>query len=117
MSAETLPLTPEAITQQLERILSSATFRRAERSSNLLRYIVEHATNGHPDQLKEYTLGEEVLQRGTDFDPRIDPIVRAEASRLRTRIEEYYRTEGRADRLVITLPKGDRLAMGMWLPR
>lgn len=106
MSAERAPLTSEAIAEQLERILSSTAFRRAERSSSLLRYIVEQAAKGHPDQLKEYTLGAEVLQRGNDFDPRVDPIVRAEASRLRTRLEEYYRTEGQSDRLVITLPKG-----------
>jgi eukaryotic-like serine/threonine-protein kinase len=106
MSAEAPPLAPQAIAEQLERILSSAAFRRAERSSSLLRYIVEQTANGHPDQLKEYTLGSEVLQRGTDFDPRVDPIVRAEASRLRIRIEEYYRTDGRTDPLVITLPKG-----------
>ena len=35
-----------------------------------------------------------------------DPIVRAEAPRLRIRIEECYRTEGQSDRLVVTLPKG-----------
>ena len=106
MSAETPPPTPAAIAEQLDRILSSAAFRRAERSSALLRYFVEQVTNKRSEQLKEYTLGTDVLQRGADFDPRTDPIVRAEASRLRTRIEDYYRTEGRSDSVIVTLPKG-----------
>ncbi len=106
MPAETPPLDRDVVVEQLERILSSAAFRRSERSSALLRYVVEQAAGGRPDRLKEYTIGVEVLQRGADFDPRIDPIVRAEASRLRTRLEEYYRSEGQTDRVVITLPKG-----------
>ena len=96
----------EDILAQLERVLSSPVFRRAERSSTLLRFIVEQALNGRADSLKEYTLGVEALARGESFDPRTDPVVRAEASRLRTRLEQYYETVGRRDPVVITLPKG-----------
>src|SRR5262249_24330935 len=39
-------------------------------------------------------------------DPRIDTIVRAEVSRLRSRLERYYATEGQADRCIISLPRG-----------
>jgi serine/threonine-protein kinase len=96
----------ELILEQLTRVLSSRGFRRAERSSALLRYIVEKTVNGQADHLKEYTLGAEALGRGDSFDPRADPIVRAEASRLRARLERYYETEGSADTLAILLPKG-----------
>jgi hypothetical protein len=67
----------ELILEQLTRVLSSRGFRRAERSSALLRYIVEKTVNGQADHLKEYTLGAEALGRGDSFDPRADPIVRA----------------------------------------
>ena len=96
----------EEVLAQLERMLSSAVFRRAERSSTLLRFIVEQALNGRSDSLKEYTLGVEALARGESFDPRTDPVVRAEASRLRTRLEQYYETIGRSDPVVVRLPKG-----------
>jgi Tol biopolymer transport system component len=96
----------KAASEQLERILNSETFARSERSRMLLRFLVEATIAGRADSLKEYALGAEVLGRGDSFDPRIDPIVRAEASRLRQRLERYYSTEGRSDSLFISLPKG-----------
>ena len=95
-----------AVQAHLERILDSATFRGAERSRTLLRFIVEEALQGRADRLKDYTLGAEALGRGDGFDPRTDPIARVEASRLRSRLELYYGTEGTADSLRIVLPKG-----------
>lgn len=91
---------------QLDRVLSSPPFRRAERSSALLRFIVEQTLDGRADRLKEYTLGAEALRRGESFDPRADPVVRAEASRLRARLEQYYEASGKNDPLVIALSKG-----------
>ena len=91
---------------QLERILNSEAFAGSERSRTLLRFLVEAAIEGRADSLKEYALGAEALGKGDSFDPRIDPIVRAEASRLRQRLERYYSVEGRSDSLVINLPKG-----------
>jgi serine/threonine-protein kinase len=90
----------------LARVLSSTTFHRAERSSTLLRFLVERTIAGQADGLKEYTIGAEALGRGASFDPRTDTIVRAEASRLRTRLERYYETDGQADPVAIVLPKG-----------
>jgi eukaryotic-like serine/threonine-protein kinase len=59
----------DGILQQLERVISSSVFRRAERSMALLRFIVEQTLQGHADRLKEYTLGAEGLGRGDSFDP------------------------------------------------
>jgi serine/threonine-protein kinase len=96
----------DGVLEQLERVLSSAVFRRADRSSALLRFIVGQTLDGHADRLKEFTLGAEALARGESFDPRTDPVVRAEASRLRTRLEQYYDTIGGGDTVLLTLPKG-----------
>jgi hypothetical protein len=57
----------DGILKQLERVLSSPLFRRAERSSALLRFIVEQTLNGQADRLKEYTLGAEALARGESW--------------------------------------------------
>jgi Tol biopolymer transport system component len=94
------------VAEQLERVLQSVVFRTASRSSKLLRFLVEETVNGRADRLKDYTLGAEALGRGDNFDPRTDPIARVEASRLRSRLELYYATEGASDPVVITLPKG-----------
>ena len=102
----TLPAPREVVLEQLERMLASDTFAGAERSRALLKFLVEQSLENQSDRLKEYTIGSEALGRGDSFDPRTDPIVRAEASRLRGRIERYYATSGASDTLLITLPKG-----------
>ena len=97
---------PGAIQAELERILTSETFRGAERSRTLLRFIIDEAVQGRADRLKDYTLGSEALGRGQNFDPRTDPIARVEALRLRSRLDVYYATEGVNDAVRISLPKG-----------
>ena len=42
--------------------------------------------------------------RDASFDPRIDPIVRVDARRLRAKLREYYDGEGADDRIEICLP-------------
>ena len=96
----------DTVLEQLGRVLSSDVFRRAERSAALLRYLTERTLDGDVDRLKEYTLGTEVLGRGSSFDPRMDPVVRAEASRLRDRLARYYGGGGRDDPVLLRLPKG-----------
>ena len=92
--------------EQLERVLSSSVFQGAGRSRTLLKFLVEESVADRTERLKEYTIGAEALGKGDAFDPRTDPIVRAEASRLRGRLERYYASEGRADPVLIVLSKG-----------
>jgi Tol biopolymer transport system component len=96
----------ETVRAQLARMLASETFRGAERSKKLLSFIVDEALRGRTDRLKDYTLGADALGRGDQFDPRVDPIARVEASRLRSRLDVYYTTEGAGDAVRISLPKG-----------
>jgi serine/threonine-protein kinase len=94
------------ILEQLAAVLASEAFRGAERSRALLTFLVERALAGEAERLKEYTLGVEALGRGESFDPRTDPIVRAEVSRLRRRLEQYYDKVGSSVPLMIVLPRG-----------
>jgi TolB-like protein len=96
----------EAVREQLERVLASDLFSGARRHSRLLRYLVERTLAGQSDQLKEYVLGTEVFDRSDSYDPRIDSIVRVEARRLRSRLEDYYSGAGAGDPIVITVPRG-----------
>lgn len=100
------PIPAEAITAELDRILGSKGFANAGRLSRLLRYVVERTLAGEVDQLKEYTVGVEVFDRDDKYDPRLDSIVRVEAGRLRSRLEEYYNGEGAQDEVRIVLPRG-----------
>lgn len=99
-------MSPEVVREQLERVVTSELFSSAGRHSRLLRYLVERTLAGEGDQLKEYVLGTEVFDRSDSYDPRIDSIVRVEARRLRSRLEDYYRGPGARDPIVITVPRG-----------
>ncbi|MGH9518127.1 MAG: tetratricopeptide repeat protein, partial [Terriglobales bacterium] len=55
---------------------------------------------------KEYEIAIEVFERSADYDPTVDATVRVEASRLRSRLREYYATQGRHDPILFDLPKG-----------
>lgn len=95
-----------AVEAQLERILSSAEFRRSARMRRFLTLATREALNGNTSSLKEYRIGTEVFDKSESFDPRTDPIVRNEARRLRRKLETYYMSEGRLDPVLIELPKG-----------
>src|SRR5262245_31452293 len=74
--------------------------------ARFLRFTVQCAIAGQAEQLKEITLGMEVFDRTSSFDPRTDTIVRVEARRLRSKLKEYYEGEGRSDPVWIDFPKG-----------
>ena len=95
----------EGIREQLERVVTSVTFRQVDRLKRFLTFTVGEAIAGRADQLKEYVIGVQVFDKEQSFDPRADPIVRVQARRLRTRLMRYY--EGSpGPKLVIELPKG-----------
>ncbi len=97
---------PDAIREQLARILRSGPFHQSQRRQRFLQYLVNEALAGRGDRLKGYAIAVEVFDRPSTFDPLVDPVVRIEAARLRDKLREYYDTEGRADPVRIALPKG-----------
>src|SRR5271170_5659547 len=94
------------IRAQLDLILRSRAFIQSHRIRRFLQFVVEESLLGQPHRLKEYLIGLEVFDRREAFDPRVDSIVRVEARRLRYKLEEYYRTDGREDGIRIVLRKG-----------
>jgi Tol biopolymer transport system component len=96
----------ESVRQALARLLANEHFSRAQALTHFLSHTVEQTLQGREDGLKEYVIGLEVFGRGQHFDPRIDPIVRVQAGKLRTRLKKYYETDGVADPVVIEFPKG-----------
>jgi adenylate cyclase len=91
----------------LEKILKSAGFRNSERMRRFLRVTVERTLDGATDQVKEFSLGRDVFDRGESFDPRTDSIVRVEARRLRKKLRTYYDGEGLLDNIVIQFHPGN----------
>jgi TolB-like protein len=94
------------VRSELQRILASELFKQASRSSEFLKFVVERTLAGDRDRLKGYTIAIDVFNRPDDFDALSDPLVRVQAGRLRRRLLEYYVTEGDANPVRISLPRG-----------
>jgi serine/threonine protein kinase/TolB-like protein/Flp pilus assembly protein TadD len=99
-------LSPAIIRSQLERVVRSSGLRGSASLCRLLRYTVEAVLSKNEQNLKEYVIGLEVFDRGEQFDPGNDAIVRVQARKLREKLEAYYRTEGADDSIQIQFPKG-----------
>ena len=96
----------EEARKQVDRILASDTMHASEVLRRLLRFLADKTFSGEADDLKEYSVGLDALGKPATYDPRQDAGVRIQASRLRQKLDEYYRREGRNDPLVVELRKG-----------
>jgi hypothetical protein len=97
---------PEAVREQLGRILASPLFRSSKHYPNLLKHVVEQTLAGHSTGLKERSLGMEVFGRDPHYDTNADPVVRTSACEVRKRIAQYYHEPGRDAEIRIELPSG-----------
>jgi hypothetical protein len=90
----------------VHRIVASPTFVRSERLCSLLRYVCDMTLKGRGDEINEQKIGQAVFGRSQDYDSTIDGIVRTQASRLRQRLEQYFRDEGADEAVRIVIPRG-----------
>lgn len=100
------PIPEEAVRTHLSKVLRSDSFRGSVRMSAFLQHVVYCVLEDRHDELKETCIGVAVFGRDPSYDPKIDPVVRSEARRLRTKLEQYAATEGLRDPLRMSLPKG-----------
>ena len=95
----------DAVREQTARILNSEPFLRAPRMQCFLTFVVEETLAGRSGLLKEYTIALGVFGKAPDFDPRVCPIVRVEAGRLRRLLIQHY-FENQSDHVIIEIPRG-----------
>jgi TolB-like protein/Tfp pilus assembly protein PilF len=81
-----------------------------------LSFVVEGtlADRFRSEELKETVIGAAVFGREAAYDPKIDPVVRVEARRLRAKLQEYYSGAGQFDPVRIDLPKGSYVPSWEW---
>jgi len=91
---------------QVEKLLSSHALHGSESLCKLLRYLANNSIEHPGSSPKEYQIATEVLGRQKDFDPHVDSMVRVQAGRLRTKLGEYYASEGADDQTLVEMPKG-----------
>lgn len=97
------------IREHLDRLTASRGFADSDRLKRFLRFTVDAKLSEQPEKAKEFVIGREVFDRKEDYDPRLDPIVRVEARRLRSKLAEYYANQGRGERIRLDYPKGSYL--------
>ncbi len=96
----------DAWNAQIAKVCKSRAFRNTEVLKRLLDYLGRQALEGPPEGVKEYQVGIEAFGKPSSYDPKTDSSVRVQASKLRQKLDEYYRTEGAEDPLILELPKG-----------
>ena len=99
-------LSPEQKRELVQRVVNSELFRRSPALRAFLLYITERVISGRADELKEQSIGAEVLGRKPNYNPADDNIVRVRAHELRGRLERYFTSEGANEAVVITMPRG-----------
>jgi len=90
----------------VERVASSTVFRKSPRLRQFLLFVAERRIAGHSDEISEYEIGWNVFERGPNYNPVDDSIVRSAARQLRSKVKEYFETEGIDESLIFDIPKG-----------
>ena len=90
----------------LEELLGWQGISRSPQLAELLKYVVQRTLAGDEGSIKAYSIAVDVFGRPPTFDPQADPIVRVQARRLRTLLEQYYDSGSAESAVQIHLPLG-----------
>ena len=99
------PVPREVLLPQLDKLVNSNVLKGSESLCKLLRYLAERSVDQPGTLLKEFQIATEVFARQADFDPRLDATVRVQTGRLRSKLVEYYASEGAGDSVIFSIPK------------
>lgn len=92
--------------EELRRILDSKLLANSPKKTRFLEFVTEQTLAGNGEKLNEYLIGVEVYERGVDFNPQRDPIVRVQAYEIRRLLKKYYEEGGQANPMRMDLPAG-----------
>ncbi len=90
----------------LERLLASENIARGPRIRAVLKFLVDALLDGRAATINEQMIGQAVFDRPAGYNPGDDNIVRVTMRHLREHMEEFYRTEGREEKYILTIPRG-----------
>jgi hypothetical protein len=96
----------EQVLGQIDHLVNSHALHGSESLCKLLRYLAKHALDHPGVPIKEFQIATEVFGRSGDFDPQLDSMVRVQAGRLRSKLSEYYASDGANDPMAVELPRG-----------
>lgn len=90
----------------VQRMAASRCLGRSTLLSNFLLFVCDRYLAGRPDEITEQLIGIHVFGRSAGYNSGDDNIVRSYARTLRKRIDDYFVTEGKDERLIVAIPRG-----------
>ncbi|MEO9970225.1 MAG: hypothetical protein ABJG15_10485 [Hyphomonadaceae bacterium] len=94
------------ILSTLDEILADKIFASSPKSKAFLNYVVRETLAGRGDALNETTIAQDVYDKGADFNPTLDSLIRVSAGRVRSMLELYYSRNPEESRIKISIPVG-----------
>jgi len=99
----------ESITGEVQKIVESGILGRSRTYGRLLAYLLRCSTDGR--RPKEIEIAADVFDKGSDFNPNQDSLVRVYVHNLRQKLDKYYAKHPDRDGMRLAIPKGEyRLA-------
>src|SRR6202023_2953767 len=89
-----------------KRVSDAPQFRKSPRLREFLLFVCDRALQDRQGELREQQIGRNVFRRRPEYNTAKENIVRVEACKLRTRIEESFTSEVRSEPVLIEIPKG-----------
>lgn len=90
----------------LHRITAATSVGNVESLRSLLTYLVRQSIERPGEPIRENRIASEVFGKSENFDPRQDSTVRVQISRLRSKLNKYYQSDGTSDPWILDIPKG-----------
>ena len=91
----------------LQKILNHCLFKKSENLKKLLIFLVHNSNSQDRKDVKELTLAMDVFGEGSGFDPSRNSYIRVAVYKLRKKLTQYYRTDGKDDEIIINIPRGE----------
>src|ERR1039458_2011196 len=110
-SSKTLYLRDDERWVIVKLAVESPHFRKSPRLSQLLFYLSEQTLLGRTHLLTEHNIAVAVFERGPNFDPAADTIVRSHMVRLRQKLGQYAEGEGAAVAFQMSIPRGEYVVL------
>ena len=92
------------IEETVKKILNHRIFKTSATYQKLLTYLVDCTIKNK--SINETNIAIDILGKDQNFNSAEDTLVRVHIYKLRHRLDEYYKNEGRHDKLRLLIPKG-----------
>ncbi len=98
----------------VRRVAASAQFARTARLRSFLLYVGQESLKAGAAEIHEQDIGMRVFERSRSYDRSQDNIVRVNATELRKRVDAYFQTDGIAEPLIFSIPRGGYRLVFAW---